>query len=340
MKERSLELLHQKARECACNHLQGKELSFNDKKNSSLRATAVPNLFTFSGAIESYNEPFDIGVALHVCGEATDVVLRKCAFNKAHLILAPCCVGKLSSASRDIYKKKNIDTIEYPQSRLFHKCLQCSSTDVAKDWNALAKAADYNAHLDMNEGRNACRRTAKGLLELDRKLFLQEKYSYQTALTRMEPLTASPKNDILIGFCKTERGTANLLEAPLEFEDPVVAWTKERLLNPGASPVEATTKTEKIAQPQTKKLKSQGQGGVDWTWQEEQEIRNQLTQHFSVKEAGTLVFPTGMNRRKRKLCHFVADQLNLAHWSVGKKHAERTVSVRRRYVQSAQATEA
>jgi hypothetical protein len=40
-----------------------------------------------------------------------------------------------------------------------------------------------------------------------------------------------------------------------------------------------------------------------------------------------LIFPTRMGGRRRKLVHALAQEMGLAHWCHGKKHAEKTVAV-------------
>lgn len=377
LKQKSLEFLHEKARACS-----RKEKTYHNPQQlqeKTLQLTAIPNLFMFAGDIESFQKyPFHIGVALHVCGEATDVVLRKCAQNKAHLVVAPCCVGKLSNKTKNPYiyqaTNQNTPTIQYPQSRPFQQCLQCSTQSTNdRDWNALAKAADYNhdiyVDVDANRNedrRNASRRTAKGLLELDRQLYLQETYAYQTALTRMDPLTASPKNDIMIGYysgsdsnsnnnrCAGDKQATAFWDSAFttNYEDPVVTWTKEHLLHPGAALPSSFPNKKKVKTNDDDKNSNYllQTDGVDWTWEEEQEIKAQLTDRFSLNTANNsngeattttttgdvkaFVFPTGMKKRRRKMIHFAADQLGLAHWSVGKKNAEKTVAVRPRHVSS------
>ena len=411
LKQKSLDFLHEKADRCfggasstcrstsAEKDIKSPSIHPPPQPSPRLKPTAITNLWTFSGDIESFTMPFDLSVALHVCGEATDVVLRKSAQQKAHLVVAPCCVGKLNRQKKDPYiyraTAKNTPTILYPQSQLFRQCLQCNSnTDVdsgesfaaertttnnmaaANDWDALAKAADYSHELDMNNRRNAARRTAKGVLEMDRKLFLEQEFSYQAALTRMEPLTASPKHDILLAyFCD---GGVDSPAVPTSITtmmssdrhaDQVVDWTKDHLLSPGVSSSseeqgvgsDAGVKVLDGSNPRkrNKTETSIKTDSVDWTWEEEQTIRNQLLSRFPLsgdpssvestndlqslskinneddgrqKDAGVYVFPPGMGGRKRKLIHFVAEQLGLAHWSVGKKHAEKAVGVRRRHI--------
>lgn len=48
--------------------------------------------------MSDYKERFDIGLATHLCGEATDLAQAKCIENNATFILTPCCVGKIRHA--------------------------------------------------------------------------------------------------------------------------------------------------------------------------------------------------------------------------------------------------
>lgn len=391
LKQKSLDFLHEKAGKCGAKNINRTTNTNRKRKNGAiqeallrgqLQETAIQNLWTFSGDIESFAIPFHIGVALHVCGEATDVVLRKCHQQKAHIVAAPCCVGKLNRQKKDPYiyhaTTENTPTIQYPQSRLFRQCLQCNSTnsesvvveektiamnihmvDAADNWDALAKAADYSHELDMNNRRNAARRAAKGVLEMDRKLFLEQECFYKAVLTRMEPLTASPKHDILLAyFCEggvesplIPSAISNMMNEDQQFPDQVVAWTKEHLLSLSSSAKPGVGKDSGVKQLENPRQRNKSEtlkvDGVDWTSEEEQTIRAQLLAQFPFVVAhlpsntsteygdqqsnpGVFVFPTGMGGRKRKLIHYISEQLGLLHWSVGKKNAEKTVAVRRR----------
>eukprot|EP00978_Attheya_sp_CCMP212_P007343 scaffold17066_cov44-Attheya_sp.AAC.6 len=85
---------------------------------------------------------------------------------------------------------------------------------------------------------------------------------------------------------------------------------------------------------------------VDWTRAEEEEVHLELQRLFFASSDGSsstvaaddnavLVAPTaevhrypkGMGSRRRKLVHHVAAYLGLAHWSEGRKHADRIVAV-------------
>jgi hypothetical protein len=74
----------------------------------------------------------------------------------------------------------------------------------------------------------------------------------------------------------------------------------------------------------------------DWTREEEKEIWKSIqdfldrTEDMEDKMNQVMIFPTRMGGRKRKLIHFVAGKLKLAHWCEGKKDSDKTVAVARR----------
>jgi Methyltransferase domain len=124
----SLDLLHRKAWHCQQQIAPGNAntmhmgttnqasaslpspLESQQDYSNQLRPTAIPNLYTFHGPAEAWCNTttangnfgecrrFDMAVALHLCGEATDVVLRLAGQQQpypARIVVAPCCVGKL-----------------------------------------------------------------------------------------------------------------------------------------------------------------------------------------------------------------------------------------------------
>lgn len=330
----ALNLLHQKASDYCC---QDSPAIVTELKYQS---TCIPNLFTFHGPVQAFDlEYFDMAVALHLCGEATDVVLRIAGKKQASaVVVSPCCVGKLAANGDNPYvfqaTGKNIATVSYPQSTTFcqlilgtmavnkyKKDLKASERMEQKnkdksDWDALAKSADYSSMPETRTPRNAARRTAKALLETDRSLFLQETFAYETCLTRMDPWEASPKNDILLAWRRADTyplyHPANM--PPDVSSEQDIRQTMDHLLH------------------QNEKSKEQ-RDSVDWTKEEENEIRKRIEDFFGSKSnddsKDILVFPTRMGGRRRKLIHFVAEQMQLAHWSHGKKEAEKTVAVSR-----------
>ncbi len=179
-----------------------RDIDVTSHSNTIRQSKYITNLFTYHGSITKYaeNNSFDIGLSLHCCGEGTDLVLQACGKAKAQFIVSPCCVGKLNSQKHNPYvyysTSLNEPTVTYPQSSIF-----CKLIESRDKFDALAKAADYSDIQYIRTCRNASRRTAKALLELDRLLFMKEKYGFdEVVLTRMSPWEATPKNDILLGW--------------------------------------------------------------------------------------------------------------------------------------------
>lgn len=330
---RSLQLLHEKAlRCCADGNVVSKDSLMDDavrnQKNDATyqeqlerQCVGIPNLYTFHGSIETYPENFDIGVALHACGEASDVTLRACAKVGASFVISPCCVGKLHRQRLNPYiyhaTAGNVPTISYPQSTIVQECLR-QQEDL---WNDLVKAADYSDLQQVRTPRNATRRTAKALLETDRLLYMKEKYGYQTALTRMQPWESSCKNDVLLGWLDSisEGMKSPYHEGKMEPDKDCnadIEISKQHLLE--------RSETQQHCLPTTTSLLDR----VDWTREEEEAVRSQLVEFVKGNEQ-RWIFPP-MTSRKRRLAHCLAEQMGLAHWCHGTRRAERTVGVAKR----------
>ncbi|KAG2498155.1 hypothetical protein HYH03_003912 [Edaphochlamys debaryana] len=60
------------------------------------RAAGLSNVAGVRGMIEGFDtEPFDVCLALHACGNATDAALALAVARRAAYVVSPCCVGKL-----------------------------------------------------------------------------------------------------------------------------------------------------------------------------------------------------------------------------------------------------
>jgi 2-polyprenyl-3-methyl-5-hydroxy-6-metoxy-1,4-benzoquinol methylase len=57
-------------------------------------AAGLSNVAVFAGMIEQYTQPFDVALALHACGNATDHVLQMAVHRGAAFVVSPCCVGE------------------------------------------------------------------------------------------------------------------------------------------------------------------------------------------------------------------------------------------------------
>lgn len=327
---RSLQLLHEKALRCGQDdneittiedscmkdavEQQAQDVTYQEQIER--QCSGIPNLFTFHGSIETYPEKFDIGVALHACGEASDITLRACARVGANFVVCPCCVGKLNRQRLNPYiyhaTAGNTPTITYPQSSLVQSCLE--NYDL---WDDLVKAADYNDMQQTRTPRNATRRTAKALLETDRLLYMKEEYGYHTALTRMDPWESSCKNDILLGWLDDSIGADACVSSP--YHDCIMTPDEE-----------CNADIELSKQHLLEKSKEQHY--CDWTQQEEERVRSELLAFIEGDER-KLIFSPGGGARMRRLLHWAAEEMKLAHWGHGKKTSEKTVIVAKKRAQ-------
>lgn len=57
------------------------------------RAAGLANVSAARCMIEEYAAPFDVALALHACGNATDAALLLAARQRAAYVVSPCCVG-------------------------------------------------------------------------------------------------------------------------------------------------------------------------------------------------------------------------------------------------------
>lgn len=285
---------------------------------NELRQSAIRNLYVYHGSISSFakeHSEFDIGLGLHACGEATDLTLRACGTAKANFIVSPCCVGKLNQTRRNPYiyhaTASNEPTIAYPQSSLFRRVIPKST-----QFDVLSKAADYSDMQDMHTCRNATRRTAKALVEMDRLLFMKETFGYdEVALSRMDPWEASPKNDIIMGWYHNHEKS---IGSPYSRGMP----SDSLPLCPACNNDIHTAVSQLLYPPTEDNTRMHG----DWTADECQRLKNILL-NFSNGSERVLKFPPGQGKKTRKLVHSLAEELKLRHWSEGKKNAEKIVVV-------------
>ena len=301
--------------------LGSRDIDITQHENVLRQCNSLCNLYTFHGSISRYVElhsDFDIGIGLHACGEASDLILRACGRTKSNFIISPCCVGKVSSDNKNSYtywSSGGDPKITYPQSTQF-----CSVITESDKFDALAKAADYSEMADMRTNKNATRRAAKALLELDRLLYMKETFGYdEVVLTRMEPWESSCKNDILLGWMNGNESLCGPYDSQgglaciksCQDCNADVLLSENQLLDFHNNDVE----DEKVS--------------TMWSEEDVGEIRNTIVK-FLEREESTFTFPTGMGIEKRKLIRVVSEKFDLKHWGIGKKNAEKTVVIAKR----------
>ena len=62
-----------------------------------VQALKMKNCRFYQGNMDYFNGYFDIGVSLHACGVATDLVIQACIRKKASFVSCPCCYGSVQA---------------------------------------------------------------------------------------------------------------------------------------------------------------------------------------------------------------------------------------------------
>ena len=154
--------------------VDNKEESVRNARQRVAQLTLI-NVTIIQSNLDYFRGRFDLGVALHACGVATDLVLQTCLTERAAFVICPCCYGNL--AHPDL-------PIEYPQSKLY-----CTRGVAATDFSVLARMADHLTE----DGR-----LAMAAVDLDR-ISRASQEGYLVSLKKLKPDMCSPKHDLLIG---------------------------------------------------------------------------------------------------------------------------------------------
>lgn len=164
-----------------------KIMLIENKESSMIRAKVrasklgLENIFFYQCNLDYFTGSFDIGVSLHACGVATDLVIQQCITKKASFVCCPCCYGSI----------QDTHLLMYPLSKKFQ------STELSKkDYTLLAHFADRN---EVNTPTADQGEVCMGLIDTDRAFYAQEQ-GYKTYLTTLQPVTCSPKHNLLIGI--------------------------------------------------------------------------------------------------------------------------------------------
>lgn len=168
-----------------------------DIAKTRIQLAKLRNVEVVHGRVEHFDRPFDVGIALHACGEASDLSMERCLSCGAAFVICPCCVGKVKLSS----------LLQYPRSAALRSVL--SGTEYA----SVARAADSSvrnvAGASLLERK---RRLCKSFVERDRNLRAEE-VGYKTFMFVLQPASASPKNDVLVGIPPAFDSTRVVAEA-------------------------------------------------------------------------------------------------------------------------------
>lgn len=155
-----------------------------NKEQSLLRARlrvhemGLKTIYFYQCNLDFFIGKFDIGIGLHACGIASDLVLDKCLKANAKFVLCPCCCGSLHTTDR----------LVYPRSDKFN-------TLPVNKYLCIGHAADQTHEEHPLAVRGA---RCMGIIDSDRGR-LAEEFGYKVTLSRLKPLSCTPKNNLLIG---------------------------------------------------------------------------------------------------------------------------------------------
>ncbi|XP_026887545.2 glutathione S-transferase C-terminal domain-containing protein isoform X1 [Electrophorus electricus] len=150
---------------------------------------SLPNVSFIQANLDYFTGPFHVGVALHACGVATDMVVDRCVQARAGFVVSPCCYGFIQNTLK----------FNFPRSKKFAETVTC------KEHMILCRFADQTA-VQLPAERRSIGKRCMGLVDLDRG-WAAEAHGYSVRVMTMEPESCSPKNNMLVGIL-AEKDTA------------------------------------------------------------------------------------------------------------------------------------
>uniref|UniRef100_A0A8C5Z778 Glutathione S-transferase C-terminal domain-containing protein n=1 Tax=Marmota marmota marmota TaxID=9994 RepID=A0A8C5Z778_MARMA len=160
--------------------IENKELSLIRAKKRS-DDLGLSNIWFIQANMEYFTGMFNIGVALHACGVATDMVIEHCIKTRASFVTCPCCYGFIQNTSK----------FNFPKSEQFKKTLSY------KEHMILCRFADQTA-IQLPPQRRLIGKQCMCLVDLDRARAAEER-GYSVQVISMEPESCSPKNNMIVG---------------------------------------------------------------------------------------------------------------------------------------------
>lgn len=169
---------------CTVILLENKEESLNRAKER-VRRLNLTNVKFCQCNLDYFKGDFDIGMSLHACGVATDLVIQRCIRKRAIFVSCPCCYGSLQDCHQ----------LTYPRSEIFKERFG------NKEYSFLSHAADQTHDEQNVKTRQGYR--CMTIIDTDRKLFA-EQFGYRVYLGKLIPETCTLKNHLLIGIPKNK----------------------------------------------------------------------------------------------------------------------------------------
>jgi len=134
--------------------------------------------------LDYFSGEFDVGVSLHACGVATDLVIQRCICQNAVFVCCPCCYGSV----------QNNHMLTYPRSQVFR-----DSAMTLRDYLVLGHTADQTH--DEHNAKTDQGKICMGIIDTDRCLQAKEA-GYSVMIAKLIPESCTPKNNLLVGIPK------------------------------------------------------------------------------------------------------------------------------------------
>ncbi|XP_034158715.2 glutathione S-transferase C-terminal domain-containing protein isoform X2 [Pangasianodon hypophthalmus] len=166
--------------QCQVILIENKEESLVRARDRSSQL-GLQNISFIQANLDYFIGNFQVGVALHACGVATDMVLDRCVQAKARFVISPCCYGFIQNTLK----------FSFPRSKKF------ADTLTYKEHMILCRFADQTA-VQLPTERRLIGKRCMGLVDLDRS-WAAETHGYSVKVMTMEPESCSPKNNMLVG---------------------------------------------------------------------------------------------------------------------------------------------
>nr|CAD7442174.1 unnamed protein product [Timema bartmani] len=142
----------------------------------------LPNVTFCQSNLDYYCGNISIGVSLHACGVATDLVIQRCIQQRAVFVCCPCCYGSVQQNH----------VLTYPRSKTFR-----DSAITLRDYLVLGHSADQT-HDDKN-AKTEQGKLCMAVIDVDRCMQAQE-LGYWVSLAKLVPESCTPKNNLLVGI--------------------------------------------------------------------------------------------------------------------------------------------
>lgn len=162
---------------CTIILLENKEQSLTRARNR-VEEMGLQNVYFFQCNLDFFIGKFDIGIALHTCGIASDLVLDKCLKANAKFVICPCCYGSLHATDRLVYPRSSVFkdlTIDQ------YLCIGHTADQTHEEHPLTVRGSRCMAVIDSDRAR------------------LAQEFGYKVTLSRLKPLSCTPKNNLLIG---------------------------------------------------------------------------------------------------------------------------------------------